>query len=132
MIAASPRPLTVQVCFVKPPGAPAGWERTSLWDAAARVPGVRVSCDEEGEEARRFGARTSGHIFLCSEKGDVLFSGGITSGRGQSGENGGQRLLALLAGQADAPGSAPVFGCPLFTPNRTCNLEDGTCPDQLR
>ena len=115
----------IQVLFVRPPGAADGWERGGLWDKAAAIPGVGLSADEDGREARRFGAETSGLALLYDSWGRRVFRGGITAGRGHAGDNPGrQAILACLANPAepsagvqlapDAGRSAPVFGCPLL------------------
>jgi hypothetical protein len=105
----------VCVLFVRPPGAPDGWERTGTWTAATAIPGVRVWADEDGREARRFGVQTSGQVLLYDSRGRLVFRGGITAGRGHQGDNPGRRaLLARLASAEEGLGEAPVFGCPLF------------------
>src|SRR3954470_3190570 len=42
----------VWVLFLRPEGAQAGWEKTSLWDTAAAIPGVHVLADMDGAAAR--------------------------------------------------------------------------------
>ncbi len=107
--------VNVRVLFVRPPGAPDGWERTGAWTTATAIPGVRVGVDEDGREACRFGARTSGQVLLYDPRGRLVFRGGITDGRGHQGDNPGRHaLLARLAGEEETPGETPVFGCPLF------------------
>lgn len=85
-------------------------------EALARsLPGVRVIVDPEGTLARRFGVRTSGHVLLYDPNGRLLYSGGITDGRGHVGESVGRRaVLARLRGQNAAVRTAPVYGCSLF------------------
>jgi len=43
-----------QALFLKPAGFPDDWEKTDLWNSAARLPGVAVSSDLNGIEAARF------------------------------------------------------------------------------
>ena len=78
--------------------------------------GVDARPDPGGEEARRFGVETSGHVLLFGPRGGLAFSGGITSGRGHRGENPGRDAIRSLLrfGDAATPGH-PVFGCPLTT-----------------
>jgi hypothetical protein len=103
------------VVFVKPKDFPEAWEKTDLWSSAAMIPGVKVSVDDEGIEARRFGSRTSGQIMLYSVSGQLLFSGGITSARGHSGDNEGRSAIeALLTNGSAEHRETAVFGCPLF------------------
>jgi hypothetical protein len=87
--------------------------RTSL----AEIPSLGVCLDPDGEEARRFGVETSGHVLLYDDQGHLLFSGGITSGRGEQGDNVGQAaLLGRIIGMREEGPASPVFGCPLLTP----------------
>ena len=48
--------VTVHLAFIHPDGTPADWAHTSLWEAAARMPGIQVTFDKSGHEASRFGA----------------------------------------------------------------------------
>jgi hypothetical protein len=106
---------SVQVVFINPPGS-LDWAQTDLWGQAARVPGVTVVRDQDGVEARRFGAQTSGQTFLYAATGDLLFQGGITISRGHAGDNPGATMLAdLLAHNISAGTNTPTFGCPLFS-----------------
>jgi hypothetical protein len=112
---ARPRPKTF-VLFLKPAGVADGWERSDLWDAAVTLPGVTVIRDDQGVQAARFGAATSGQTFLYDAHGRLQFSGGITAARAHAGDNAGRRaVVALLNGAATPPPARTnVFGCPLF------------------
>ena len=103
------------VLFGAPTDFPAGWHETDLWQTAAAIPGVTVMADPDGREAQRFGAATSGQTLLYDASGRLQFDGGITDGRGHSGDNVGRAtLLALLTdGPAAVRAGAAVFGCPL-------------------
>lgn len=106
--------LRASVLFAKPAGFPEGWERTDTWESAAAIPGVRVSVDPDGREARRFGAETSGQVFLYAADGELRFAGGITAARGHAGDNAGRdSVVGLLTGGAARPATS-VFGCPLL------------------
>jgi hypothetical protein len=87
--------------------------RTSAnWRAAARIPGATVRRDD-GSEARRFGARTSGQVLVYDEHGVLRFSGGLTGSRGHVGDNVGRSaVLAALQGR-DSVATHGVFGCAL-------------------
>jgi hypothetical protein len=88
--------------------------RTDLWSSAARIPGVMVTADPSGVEARRFGVETSGAAVLYDAAGKLAFQGGITSARGHEGDSFGQRrIAALLTGSTPDRADAPVFGCAL-------------------
>jgi hypothetical protein len=108
--------LNCHVFFVKPTQFPCGWERTDLWQQAAAIPGVTVSCDEAGVEARRFGAATSGQVLLYKPDGQLIFSGGITLARGHEGDNGGREAVIGFLTEGRGVSCTPVFGCPLFDP----------------
>lgn len=110
------RPRTF-VVFIKPGRVPGGWQRTSLWAMAERLPGVTVISDENGWEAAQFGAETSGQTLLYDQTGALRFSGGITGARGKAGDNvGRQSLVDELSGAAVSRAGTPVFGCSLFGP----------------
>jgi hypothetical protein len=103
------------VVFIKPGGVEHDWEMTDLWETAARIPDVTVLRDDEGIEAKRFGAATSGQTFLYAPDGRLLFSGGTTGSRGHIGDNMGRAtILALLNREHPGQAATPVFGCPLF------------------
>ena len=105
--------LDAWVLFATPSGAAGEVSRTDLWSSAERIPGVHVLRDEDGAEAARFGAATSGTVALYRD-GKLLFNGGITPARGHEGDSfGKERLVSLLTtGKADR-NDAPVFGCSL-------------------
>ena len=101
--------------FFQPPDYPAEWSHGSLWNSAAAIPGVTAQVDPDGEEARRFGAETSGYVVLYSRDGRLLFRGGITAARGHAGDNPGADAIAAIAnGEAAARHETPVFGCSLL------------------
>ena len=102
------------VLFVKPPGAGADWDDTDLRRSASAIPGVTVLTDENGTEAARFGAETSGHTLVFDRNGTLVFSGGITASRGHEGANAGENaVLAALGQQPIVHNRTPVFGCSL-------------------
>jgi hypothetical protein len=107
-----PAKALVHVVFTRPAQTDEGWTQTETWRAAMALPGVRVSTDKDGIEARRFGAETSGQVALYDASGHLSFFGGITGARGHAGDNSGrQALIAALA--AHDVGHTPVYGCPL-------------------
>lgn len=103
------------VVFLKPSSMPDGWEKTDLWAKAAAVPNATVVRDDDGREAERFGAATSGQTMLYDARGALLFSGGITGARGHAGDNAGRSsIVALLNRRSNSHASTNVFGCSLF------------------
>jgi hypothetical protein len=83
---------SVQVVFLNPTGMTPDWAETDLWRQAAELPGVAVYLDQDGTEAKRFGAETSGQTLLYSAGSELLFQGGhhpfARTFRGQSGAHG--------------------------------------------
>jgi hypothetical protein len=119
--------VTAYALFVKPAGSSDDWEKTDLWESAARIPGVKVIADD-GVEAQRFNAMTSGQTVLYDADGHLLFSGGITGSRGHSGDNAGRSAIVslLFTGESDQAKTS-VFGCPLFDTHSECreSFDDG-------
>ena len=114
------------VLFVKPPTAGADWDDTDLRSSAAAIPGVTVVTDENGKEASRFGAETSGHTLVFDRHGTLVFTGGITASRGHAGDNAGESaVLAALTEQPIDRARTPVFGCSLT--KRASNSERKLC-----
>ena len=115
--------LTAYVLFLKPRGFSEEWEKSDLWQSAASIPGVTAVIDDEGAEANRFHAATSGQTVLYDAGGRLLFSGGITASRGHYGDNAGQSAIVSLvnSGATDLTETS-VFGCPLFDPNSECPM----------
>lgn len=113
--------VTAYVLFVKPAGSSDDWERTDLWQSAATIPGVSVVVDDDGAEARRFHAVTSGQTALYDVEGRLLFSGGITASRGHSGDNAGRSAIVSLLNTGDAERTETfVFGCSLSGSRSEC------------
>lgn len=113
--------VTAYVLFVKPSDFPDGWENTDLLASASAIPGVTVVRDDEGIEAGRFRASTSGQTMLYDAEGKLLFSGGITSARGHEGDNlGRSAIVSLLTTDESGQRGTPVFGCPLFAGGAEC------------
>lgn len=111
--------VSAHVLVYKPREFPAGWERTEVWEAAARIPGVTVSVDVDGAETARFGAVTSGQVLLYDTAGRQRFSGGITNSRGHVGESPAlQQIASVVEGRGAQGETARVFGCALAGPPR--------------
>jgi len=73
LMAHSQGQVNASAVFVKPDGFEE-WEKTDLWSSAADIPGVKLSVDENGVEAKRFQSETSGQIALYSAQGKLLFT----------------------------------------------------------
>ena len=76
---------------------------------------MTVVRDDEGLEAERFGASTSGQTVVYDSEGELLFTGGITGARGHAGDNLGRESVLELLNRGKAERSwTSVFGCRLF------------------
>jgi hypothetical protein len=106
--------IAAHIFFFRPANFPKDWVQTDLWRSAAAIPGVTSQEDIDGATARQFGAETSGFTVLYSPRGELLFKGGITDGRGHIGDNPGKAALVSLArGETAAVTQTPVYGCKL-------------------
>jgi hypothetical protein len=106
--------VAIHVLLYQPGGRAGGWGTTELHRRAAAIPGARVFDDADGSEAVRFGAATSGHALLYDQAGKLLFTGGLTAGRGRAGANcSSEAVVDLLSRVTTSPTDAPVFGCPI-------------------
>jgi hypothetical protein len=118
LVARSPELVRSWVVFFKPSDADESWVHTDQWYTASRIPGVVVLSDDDGAEARRFHATTSGYTLLYGPSRELLFMGGITAGRGQAGDNEGRTAIeSLLANVTEDMRETPVYGCPIIVPS---------------
>jgi len=84
-----------------------------IWDDAGRIAGA-VRIIDDGREAARFGALTSGYTVVYDRSGVRQFAGGITGPRGHGGDNVGRDAVKqIIAGLAPHDRAHPVFGCAL-------------------
>lgn len=85
----------------------------ALWDAAGQIPrAVRII--DDGREAARFGALTSGYTVVYDGNGVRRFAGGVTGSRGHVGDNVGRDAIQqILRGGSNPRPEHPVFGCAL-------------------
>ncbi|MCC6510509.1 MAG: hypothetical protein IT423_15515 [Pirellulaceae bacterium] len=107
----------VEVVFVIPEEMSPQWQQHGHWSFVAGEPFFQAHVDVGGQEAKLFGAKTSGHFFAFDRHGSKLFDGGLTNGRGHAGPSAGLNSLAQLVCEL-SPGqkTAPVYGCPLQNP----------------
>lgn len=116
---------TAAAIFVHPHQFSEAWEKTDLWDSAARIPGVSVISDTDGVEAARFGAVASGQALLYSADGKLLFHGGIVPYRGHAGDNPGRSaIVSLVSTGSSSITQTSVYGCSLHDPERA-STSDG-------
>jgi hypothetical protein len=105
----------LHVLFYADPQFDADWRRGTAWQHAAALPGATLHEDPLGRFARALGTQTSGHILLFAADGHRLFSGGITSSRGERGDSiGADAILQRLTTGTAARTKSSVFGCLLW------------------
>jgi len=104
--------------FYRPSKESDSWcKETNLWHEANRIPGTTLKIDSDGKIAKSFGARCSGQVLLYSaDVGKLVFSGGITSSRGNEGESVGEDVILQYAhsGKCSVP-TTPVYGCAIWS-----------------
>ncbi|GAC1345744.1 MAG: RedB [Isosphaeraceae bacterium] len=115
VVARCGRRLAARAVFIGPEGTSIAWNDTGLLHQARAIPGLHVTVDQDGTEARSFGARTSGHVMIFDTRGKLRFSGGITPSRNHEGHGAGRdAVVELVLHDQSEIARTPVFGCPLF------------------
>lgn len=114
--------IEVRAIFVLPPGVEPGWEEDSLLRQVRLMPHASIVLDHGGNEAKLFGAETSGFVLYYDTDGRLRFHGGITPSRGHAGDSNGSVVIQqLVTGRTPTMDNTRVFGCPLFdAKNRPC------------
>lgn len=106
--------------FYKPSEFPDSWVKTSLWETAHTLKSARIYVDIAAVEARRFNAVTSGETFMLANDGTLLFTGGLTRGRGVDGKNPGLAYLSQPVNRLQKTiVKQPIFGCSLISPRKS-------------
>lgn len=101
----------IKIFFYKPADQSAEWVETDLWENAKRIPGVEIAVMSE-EEIEKFGVVTSGQAILYDAESEIVFSGGITPGRGHEGMSSGRSEIEnYLENGKISIRETPVFGC---------------------
>lgn len=101
-----------EVVMYRPDSADDDWVRGRSWDLASEINGARIVIDPEGRIAARDGGLTSGHVVVRDASGAVVYAGGVTNGRGETGASAaGDALIHALRGGESALSVGPVFGC---------------------
>lgn len=107
------------VAFLQPHGFSDNWVHSDLWERLNNLPQTQLIADKEGKLSGLFKATTSGQILLYDTKGELRFSGGITSARGHEGDNCGLDALdEIVSNKQATTRSTPVFGCSLSEGDR--------------
>ena len=128
--------MEIVAVFVIPPGCPPDWHQSNLWDTAKRIPGVHCLSDHDARICSQFHVTTSGHCLVYNPKLKLIFSGGITAGRGHEGDSLGQTMIAekALKIAEDGLSECATFGCPLINnqPNSKSIRLNGEAGSSLR
>ncbi|HVR41158.1 MAG TPA: RedB protein [Thermoanaerobaculia bacterium] len=111
VIEKSPRTLRTYVVVFRPRQMKSGWEETEVVKEARKLRGARVVMDDDGREAKRFGAFTSGQTYVYDTAGNLRFEGGITLLRGHAGLNSGRADIIRIVNANAGHSTHPVFGC---------------------
>lgn len=87
--------------------------RADLLRTAKEIPSARI-LSARPNEARLFGATTSGYVALYNQGGSLVYHGGITDGRGHEGDNLGEDSLVSWITKGIGPvHEQPTYGCEL-------------------
>lgn len=105
-------PLDAAVLLWCPTNAPDDWLPSSWAQRNTALPPYHLILDEGGREAGLFHVLHSGTVLLYNADGQLVYRGGITGGRGHSGDNPGRRAVLRRLQQHPAD-RQPIFGCPL-------------------
>ena len=106
--------IQINAVFVVPPEVQSGWEESPLLEECRSIPGIVTSLDFGGKESNLFGAKTSGDVFIFNSQGKVIFSGGITNGRGQVWTDRERETFESALTSPNHIEHAPTYGCALL------------------
>lgn len=92
------------------------WIETDSTRILRDINGARIVSDPDALICRKFGVIVSGHMLVYSERGKLLFSGGITPSRGHEGSClASDQMLRAIEEGAKPEREWPVFGCAIYT-----------------
>ncbi|MBB3210076.1 hypothetical protein FHS27_005922 [Rhodopirellula rubra] len=122
------RKVDLQFVFYCPDDEEVEWAKTNLWTHAARLSSHPIFIDRGGNEARLFGATTSGFVCLFSRDGKVLYAGGVTPSRGHEGDNKGRQTIRdVVLGRSVEHIRLPTYGCPIHESTSATNCGSECC-----
>ena len=105
----------VVVVFGQPPGRDPAWTKSELWEKAQNLKGTELFLDKNNAEMSLFKISTSGQAFLFNAEDELVYSGGLTPGRGHEGVNDGQVFIReWLKKPSRKSFFDHVFGCGIF------------------
>ena len=88
------------------------WIESTLTSSLRELGPSHIVIDRDGRCCRRFGVFTSGHAIIYDVGGSLVFSGGITPGRGHEGHSSAASdLVAKVNGRSGEVNHWPVYGC---------------------
>lgn len=103
---------SIWILLMRPAGVDEQWNGDWIRERVRHIANARLLTDDQGAEAARFGAATSGHVVLYDARGALLFAGGITETRGHAGDNPARRtVIAAVKGERIQTRVHPVLGC---------------------
>jgi hypothetical protein len=105
----------VKVVMNVPAGRDLSWSSGDLKDQVSPLKYVTIVNDMGGAEALRFHASTSGHAMLIDAQKNLIYSGGLTPGRGHVGETQGHTVIRKWARTKNQTSTIEkIFGCDIF------------------
>lgn len=114
--------LSAQLVFMRTPKLEKLFVENPLISKAKTLPRTEIVFDEHGEEAKIFGAETSGHSYFYNEKSELIFNGGLTMARGHEGASvGKESILSYFKGKKSTQNTL-VFGCDIFGKLKTLSM----------
>ena len=113
--------LSAQIIFMKSAKLEKLFSENSLVNQAKLIPRSKIFYDQDGAEALRFGAETSGLTHLY-KKSELLFAGGLTMARGHEGESVGKNAILSHLKHQEAEKKSLVFGCDIFGKLKTLTM----------
>lgn len=129
-------PLHFVFCVYTGKKSPDSWYEESAAMLQTRFPGSTIINDIDGSVADKLGAVISGSTVLYNSDGTPVFWGGVTSGRGHSGDNlGSDSIIAIVNGEEPPRATTAVYGCEITQNNAnhllgTClNTTSGVCEE---
>ncbi len=125
------RTVALRIVLVRPPGCPEGWEDGALLHQLQARRDLTLYIDNDGVEAKRFGAQTSGHVLLYDPSARLVFTGGITPQRGHEGQcHGADAVANAVNYQPQTLICSQIYGCPLFSEMKTPGSGTGALQKQ--
>lgn len=95
-----------------PQDEPVTWIESPTTKLLRGIPNITIIPDREAIACQAFGLSTSGHMLVYDEAQRLIFSGGITPGRGHEGDcQSSFDLRQKINGEKSTLNYWPVYGC---------------------